>query len=125
MNAYLAVLPLPQVSPHSFPYTVQDPETGQRIQINNVEDYWNAVEGFKTNRFIYAELIGDTRHLVDHAAQMDLERYLYAKEWGVSPFPGAYDDQPAVWIDKTKIISNALHDAQKIKAARDGQKFKI
>ena len=120
MNAWLAVIPLPSASPHSFPYTVQNPDTGENIRLENIDDIWQTIETFQKNRFIFAELICDTRLLIDDNAQDDLERYFYSKEWGVSPYPGSYDEQPAKWVEKVKIIQNAIAEAQKVKAARDG-----
>ena len=122
MNSWLAVFPLPSASPYKFPYSVQNPDTGGVLEIASVEDIWDAVERFQNNRYIYAELICDTRHLICPKAQQDLKRYFYSKEWGVSPYPGSYDDQPATWTDKVEIISHAINEAQTVKAKRDGNK---
>lgn len=36
--------------------------------------------------------------------QRDISQYLYCKEFGVTPFPGAYGEQPQRWINKVNII---------------------
>ncbi len=40
--------------------------------------------------------------------QRDISQYLYCKEFGVTPFPGAYGEQPQRWINKVNIIKNAM-----------------
>ena len=46
-------------------------------------------------------------------SQADLERYYYCKEFGISPYPGSFEDQPASWIEKTFIIRAALNKREK------------
>ena len=40
--------------------------------------------------------------------QKDIQKYIYCKEFGVSPYNGNFDKHPAKWIDKTFIIKKAL-----------------
>jgi len=40
--------------------------------------------------------------------QKSISQYLYCKEFGIAPFPGAYGDQPQRWISKVNIIKNAM-----------------
>ena len=54
--------------------------------------------------------------------QRDIQRYLYCKEFGVSPYEGDYSKHPAKWIDKTFIIKHAL--AKKEKEAIDANRQK-
>lgn len=122
LNSWLSVMPLPEVWPHSFPYTIQNPDTGAMERIEGIDDIWRIIESFSKNRFIYSELICDISLLIDPAAQSDLRRYFYSKEWSVSPYPGSYDEQPAVWVDKVGIIQKALAEAQRLKGIRDGNK---
>ena len=112
-------MPLPQVSPYAFPYSVQNPDTGQMVRIGNIDDLWQTIESFPVNRYIYAELICDTRLLIDAQAQSDLRRYFYSKEWGISPFPGCYDEQPSAWVDKVAIIQKAVNEAQELRLKRE------
>ena len=44
----------------------------------------------------------------DIEAQKDIEKYLYCKEFGISPHPGSFGDQPKRWIDKMFMIKKAL-----------------
>lgn len=115
-------MPLPEVSPYSFPYNVQNPDNGAMERVEGIDDIWRIIEGFQRNRFIYAELICDISCLIDSGSQSDLRRYFYSKEWGVSPFPGSYDEQPSAWVEKVGIIQKALAEAQRLKGIRDGNK---
>ena len=45
--------------------------------------------------------------------QKDIERYIYSEQFGISPYPGSYGEQPAKWVDKAFIIKNALAKKQK------------
>ena len=45
--------------------------------------------------------------------QKDLERYYYCKEFGISPYPGSFEDQPADWINKVFIIKSAINKKEK------------
>ena len=45
--------------------------------------------------------------------QKDIERYIYSEQFGISPYPGSYGEQPAKWVDRAFIIKNALAKKQK------------
>ena len=45
--------------------------------------------------------------------QKDIERYIYCEQFGISPYPGSYGEQPAKWVDKAFIIKNTLAKKQK------------
>ena len=53
-------------------------------------------------------------------AQEDIQRYLYCKEFGVSPYEGDYSKHPAKWIDKAFIIKKAI--AKQERKLRDVRK---
>ena len=46
--------------------------------------------------------------ILNNENQSDISQYLYCKEFGVTPFPGSYKEQPARWIHKVNIIKNAM-----------------
>ena len=43
------------------------------------------------------------------------------KQFGISPYPGSYGDQPAKWVDRAFIIKNTL--AKKEKDQIDGYNY--
>ena len=49
----------------------------------------------------------------DKKIQKDIERYIYSEQFGISPYPGSYGEQPAKWVDRAFIIKNALAKKQK------------
>ncbi len=41
-------------------------------------------------------------------AQLNIEKYLYCKEFGISPHSGSYKEQPKKWIDRVFLIKRAF-----------------
>ena len=63
--------------------------------------------------------------LFNKECQRDIQRYVYCKEFGVSPYGGDYSKHPAKWIDKSFIIKNAfakMENAQIAKAKNNGSR---
>ena len=57
--------------------------------------------------------------------QNDVARYVYCKEFGVSPYPGDYSKHPFRWVEKSFIIKTAfakMENAQLEKAKKDGSR---
>ena len=46
--------------------------------------------------------------LYNQDAQKDIEKYIYCKEFGISPYSGSYNEQPKKWVDKMFLIKKAL-----------------
>ena len=46
--------------------------------------------------------------LYNQEAQKDIEKYIYCKEFGISPYPGSYNEQPKIWVEKMFYIKKAL-----------------
>jgi len=57
--------------------------------------------------------------ILDKEAQKDISRYVYSKDFGISPYKGSYGEQPSRWIEKTFIIKNLI-ERQKSKAMKHG-----
>ena len=53
------------------------------------------------------------RAIYSKDCQIDIERYYYCKEFGIAPYPGTYEDQPASWIQKAFIIKSAINKREK------------
>ena len=45
--------------------------------------------------------------------QKNIERYVYCEQFGISPYPGSYGQQPAKWVDRAFIIKNTLAKKKK------------
>ena len=51
--------------------------------------------------------------MLDNEIQKDISKYLYCKDYGISPFGGSYGDQPKRWVGKHHTIKNALGRKEK------------
>ena len=47
--------------------------------------------------------------LFEKEAHIDIEKYVYCKEFGVAPYPGSFNDQPKRWVDRMFIIKKAFN----------------
>tara|TARA_R100000808_G_scaffold8841_1_gene24737 strand:- start:8268 stop:8624 length:357 start_codon:yes stop_codon:yes gene_type:complete len=56
--------------------------------------------------------------------QKDIQKYIYCKDFGVSPYEGSFQKHPARWIEKSFIIKNALAKKEnaQIEKVKDGSK---
>jgi hypothetical protein len=52
-------------------------------------------------------------------SQKDIARFIYSKDFGISPYQGSYGDQPSKWIEKSFLLKNLL-ERQKAKAQSNG-----
>ena len=57
--------------------------------------------------------------MLDKEAQKDIARYIYSKDFGISPYKGSYGEQPARWVEKTFLLKN-LMQRQENKAKQNG-----
>ena len=116
-----------------FPYTFQGlirdkNDKYPTLQINNEFEVWEYIfklveesKGFKKNEGkgsaaialdVYEQLpfFVCKNKLYDEDFSKDIRKYTYCTETGQKPFPGAYGDTPALWIDKFFIIRNTLNE---------------
>ena len=128
---------------HSYPYKAEIPiiinGKRERREFTCDEDVWQVVDllieetkesnlqgkEFDIARSVYAQIpfFACTDIVYSKGCQMDIQRYIYCKEFGVQPYEGSFEKHPARWIDKSFIIKNALakkENAQIEKAKKDG-----
>lgn len=58
--------------------------------------------------------------MIDVNAQKDISRYLYSKQFRISPYSGDYGDQPRKWVEKSFLL-NGLMERRKLKAMNNGK----
>jgi len=58
--------------------------------------------------------------MLDKDAQKEIERFMYARQFKISPYKGSYGEQPKKWVQKSFILSN-LVERQKAKAMKDAR----
>lgn len=56
---------------------------------------------------------------LDREAQKDIARYIYSKDFGITPYQGSYGEQPKIWVEKSFLLKN-LVERQKAKAMNNG-----
>ena len=62
-----------------------------------------------------------TNTIINDNAQKDIARFMYARQFKISPYKGSYGDQPSKWIEKSFLLTNLL-ERQKAKAFNNGKK---
>jgi hypothetical protein len=58
--------------------------------------------------------------ILDRNAQKDIERFMYSRQFKISPYKGSYGDQPKKWVDKSFMLTN-LVERQKAEAIKDAE----
>jgi len=125
-----------------FPYTVNgiikdsDGKYSKEI-FNNEEDVWNYALKLKTESKELRKGKGNADDLamdvymqlpffcwsvvlLDKNIQRDINRYVYAKELGIAPYPGSYGEQPAIWIEKQFLIKNMITALKRTREKKNG-----
>ena len=57
--------------------------------------------------------------IIDENAQKDIARFMYAKQFKISPYKGSYGEQPKKWVDKSFMFTYII-ERQKAKAIKNG-----
>ena len=99
-------------------------EKGKKVIINNIDDVWayinllkeesddNIKQGssFTSLNNIYEQLpfFCCTNHILNEECQEDIMMYVYCSETRTPAYAGSYNDTPSVWIEKYKIIKQAI-----------------
>ena len=52
-------------------------------------------------------------------AQKDISRFMYARQFKISPYKGSYGEQPKKWVDKSFMFTYII-ERQKAKAIKNG-----
>tara|TARA_R110002020_G_scaffold221997_1_gene430286 strand:+ start:3810 stop:4190 length:381 start_codon:yes stop_codon:yes gene_type:complete len=60
-----------------------------------------------------------TNVMVNENAQKDISRFMYARQFKISPYKGSYGDQPRKWVEKSFLLTNLI-ERQKSKAIKNG-----
>ena len=54
---------------------------------------------------------------VDKDAQKDIGRFIYSRDYSISPYKGSYGEQPSKWVEKSFLMKNLI-ERQKAKAMK-------
>ena len=61
-----------------------------------------------------------TNMVMDENAQKDISRFMYARQFRISPYKGSYGEQPKKWVEKSFLLSHLL-ERQKAKVIKNGK----
>ena len=124
---------------HTYPYKAQIPilidgEYKVRHFISN-DDVWQIIdllieetkqhnnEGKSLNiaESVMAQLpfFACKNIMMNMEAQKDISRYMYSKQFQISPYSGSYGEQPKKWVEKSFLLNNLI-ERQKAKAMKHG-----
>tara|TARA_R100000773_G_C4158645_1_gene77502 strand:+ start:153 stop:551 length:399 start_codon:yes stop_codon:yes gene_type:complete len=127
---------------HEYPYKAQIPvliegKYTTRTFTSN-DDVWDVIRliidetkeenkkgrSFNIASSVMAQLpfFACTNTIIDDNAQKDIARFMYARQFKISPYQGSYGEQPKKWVEKSFLLTNVIETA-KAKAIKDGGKY--
>ena len=99
------------------------------------EDVWTVIElikketkqhteegtNFNIAESVMAQLpfFACTNMMLDSKSQKDIARFMYARQFKISPYKGSYGEQPKKWVEKSFLLTNLI-ERQKAKPIKNG-----
>ena len=59
--------------------------------------------------------------IYNEESQKDISRFMYSRQFNISPYKGSYGEQPKKWIEKSFLLSTLI-EREKAKALKNGKK---
>ena len=124
---------------HAYPYEAQVPVLVDGAYPMNTfysdKDVWDVVElvraetvdtnlsggNFNIAESVMAQLPFFTckNLFLNKESQKDISRFIYSKDFGISPYQGSYGEQPHKWVAKSFLLKSIL-ERQKSKVVHNG-----
>ena len=125
---------------HEYPYKAQIPvliegKYTTRTFTSN-DDVWDVIrliidetkeENKKGRSFNIAKSVmtqlpffACTNLIMNVESQKDIARFMYARQFKISPYKGSYGEQPKKWVEKSFLLTNLI-ERQKAKAIENGK----
>jgi hypothetical protein len=60
--------------------------------------------------------------IMNKEARNDISKYIYCKDYGIPPYKGSYEEQPAKWVIKHYIIKNSLAKEEELAIKKSEKK---
>ena len=81
-----------------------------KLLIKETEDFNNEGKSFDVALSVSKQLpfFSCMNILYNQEAQENVAKYIYCKEFGISPYPGSFGEQPKKWVDRAFLIKKAL-----------------
>ena len=124
---------------HTYPYEAQIPilidGKYQTRHFTSREDVWLVIDlliketeqtntegrSFNIAESVMAQLpfFACKSIMLDKESQQDIARFMYSKQFNISPYSGSYGEQPKKWVEKSFLLNNLI-ERQKAKAMKNG-----
>ena len=125
---------------HKYPYEAQIPVLiDGKYEVRTFtsdDDIWDVIELIKEETkshnekgrsFNIAEAImaqfpffSCSNFIINENAQKDISRFMYSRQFKISPYKGSYGEQPKKWVEKSFMLNNLI-ERQKAKAIKDAK----
>ena len=92
-----------------------------RLLIDETQEHINEGSNLHIAESVMAQLpfFTCTNMVMDNQSQKDIARFMYARQFKISPYKGSYGEQPKKWVEKSFML-NHLIERQKAKAIKNG-----
>ena len=92
-----------------------------RLLIDETQEHINEGSNLHIAESVMAQLpfFTCTNMVMDHQSQQDIARFMYARQFKISPYSGSYGEQPKKWVEKSFLLNNLI-ERQKAKAMKHG-----
>ena len=57
--------------------------------------------------------------MIETNSQKDISRFMYSRQYQISPYKGSYGEQPKKWVEKSFLLNHLL-ERQRAKAMKNG-----
>ena len=92
-----------------------------RLLIDETKEHINEGSNLHIAESVMAQLpfFACGNMMIDNNAQKDITRFMYARQFKISPYRGSYGEQPKKWVEKSFILNNLI-ERRKAKVIKDG-----
>ena len=92
-----------------------------RLLVDETQEHINEGSNLHIAESVMAQLPFFTcgNIMVDKNAQKDIARFMYSRQFKISPYKGSYGEQPKKWVEKSFLLNNLI-ERQKTKAIKNG-----
>ena len=92
-----------------------------RLLIDETQEHINEGSNLHIAESVMAQLpfFTCTNMVMDNQSQKDIARFMYARQFKISPYSGSYGEQPKKWVEKSFLLNNLI-ERQKAKAMKHG-----
>jgi hypothetical protein len=81
-----------------------------KLLIKEIEEFNEEGKGFDVGLSVFRQLhhFSCINSIYSHDFQKDIQKYIYCKEFSISPYPGSHNEHPKRWVDKMFHIKRAF-----------------